>query len=61
MPPHLVGTPPVYGTRSAMFGFFDSFKRGCGCALGAVTGLFIALVAIGLVLGWFGNCTVNGF
>lgn len=44
-----------------MFGFFDSFKRGCGCTLGAVTGLFIALVLVGLVLGWFGNCTMNGF
>lgn len=42
-----------------MFGFFDSFKKGCGCALGVVTGLFIALVVIGLVLGWFGSCTIN--
>ena len=24
-----------------MFGFFDSFKKGCGCVLGAATGLLI--------------------
>ena len=44
-----------------MFGFFDSFKKGCGCALGAVTGLFIALVILALVSGWLDNCTINGF
>ncbi len=41
-----------------MFGFLDSFKKGCGCALGVVAGLVIALVIVGLV---FGNCAVNGF
>lgn len=41
-----------------MFGFFDSFQKGCGCALGVMAGLVIALVIIGFV---FGNCEVNGF
>ena len=41
-----------------MFGFFDSFKKGCGCTLGVMAGLVIALVIIGFV---FGNCEVNGF
>ena len=29
-----------------MFGFFDSFKKGCGCVLGAATGLLIIAVII---------------
>ncbi len=40
-----------------MFGFFDSFKKGCGCALGVMTGLIIAAIVIALVSG---NCEING-
>ena len=40
-----------------MFGFFDSFNKGCGCALGVVTGLIIALIAMALV---FGSCEIIG-
>ena len=40
-----------------MFGFFDSFKKGCGCALGVMTGLIIAAIAIALVSG---TCEING-
>jgi len=32
-----------------MFGFFDSFKKGCGCVLGAATGLIIIGVIVVLV------------
>ena len=41
-----------------MFGFFDSFKKGCGCALGVMTGLVIALIIIWLV---FGKWEISGF
>ena len=40
-----------------MFGFFDSFKKGCGCALGVMTGLVIAMIIIWLI---FGTCEING-
>ena len=39
-----------------MFGFFDSFKKGCGCVLGVMTGLVIATIIIWLV---FGTCGIN--
>ena len=41
-----------------MFGFLDSFKKGCGCALGVMTGLVVALIIIWLV---FGNWEISGF
>lgn len=41
-----------------MFRFFDYFSKGCGCTLGAVAGIVIALVIIALL---FGTCeTVVG-
>ena len=42
------GHPAGHGICSVMFGFFDSFNKGCGCALGVVTGLVIALVIVSL-------------
>ncbi len=54
----LSGHPPVHGTRSTMFGFFDSFKKGCGCALGVVAGLVIA----GAILTFVSmSCEITGF
>lgn len=38
-----------------MFGFFDSFNKGCGCALGVVAGLVIAAVIFTVL---FGTCEV---
>ena len=40
-----------------MFGFFNSFNKGCGCVLGAMAGLIIALIIIALV---FGNYEIIG-
>lgn len=40
-----------------MFGFFDSFNKGCGCVLGVMTGLIIALIIIVLVSG---SCEIIG-
>ncbi len=34
-----------------MFGFFNSFNKGCGCVLGVMAGLIIALIVIWLVFG----------
>ncbi len=31
-----------------MFGFFGSFNKGCGCVLGVVTGLIIAIIMLSL-------------
>ena len=39
-----------------MFKFFDSFSKGCGCTLGAVAGIVIALVIIALL---FGTCEIG--
>ncbi len=36
---------------SGMFGFFDSFSKGCGCALGLIVGLVIAGVVLGFLFG----------
>lgn len=32
-----------------MFGFFDSFKRGCGCGLGLITGIVVALIVVAVL------------
>ena len=34
-----------------MFGFFEGFKRGCGCTLGVIAGLAIAAIIIGVLFG----------
>ena len=42
-----------------MFGFFESFNKGCGCVLGVVAGLIIAAIILTLL---FGTCeVVSGF
>ena len=41
-----------------MFGFFDSFKKGCGCVLGAATGLLI-IGAIVVVVSMGPRCNVT--
>ena len=38
-----------------MFGFFESFNKGCGCALGVVAGLVIAAIIFAVL---FGTCGV---
>ena len=39
-----------------MFGFFGSFNKGCGCALGVVTGLVIAGIILGLLFAEAQGC-----
>ena len=36
-----------------MFGFFNAFKNGCGCALGVVFGLVIAYLIIDFLFALF--------
>ncbi len=39
-----------------MFGFFNSFSKGCGCTIGAVVGIIIITLILTLL---FGNCEVG--
>ena len=39
-----------------MLGFFESFNKGCGCALGVVAGLVIAAIILTLL---FSVCEVE--
>ena len=44
-----------------MFGFFNSFGKGCGCALGIAVGLVIAAVLIGLFFAIDANGCINNW